>query len=104
MAAAGSNRFKTSGSGETIMKNVAAFTAAMLVGLSLAVPSARSAGAAPCEDMLKQLRTAVDAAKLSDADAAKVKDLEDKGIERCNADDDKRADAFFDQAMKIVSK
>ena len=54
--------------------------------------------------MLQQLRTAVDAAKLGDADAAKVKELEDKGIERCNADDDKRADDFFDQAMKIVSK
>jgi hypothetical protein len=86
------------------MKNFAAFTAAAIVGFSLAAPAAWSAKAVPCEDMLKQLRTAVDAAKLSDADAAKVKELEDKGIERCNADDDKRADDFFDQAMKIVSK
>jgi len=86
------------------MKNFAAFTAVIIVGLSLAAPAAWSAKAALCEDMLKQLRTAVDAAKLSDADAAMVKELEDKGIERCNADDDKRADDFFDQAMKIVSK
>jgi len=86
------------------MKNLAVFTAVAVVCLSLAAPSAWSAKAAPCEDMLKQLRTAVDAAKLSDTDAAKVKELEDKGIERCNADDDKRADDFFDQAMKIVSK
>jgi len=27
-----------------------------------------------------------------------------KGIERCNADDDKRADDFFAQAMAIMGK
>ena len=86
------------------MKNLAAFTAVAITGLSLAAPSAWSAKAVPCEEMLKQLRTAVDAGKLNDADATKVKVLEDKGIERCNADDDKRADDFFDQAMKIVGK
>ena len=86
------------------MKSLAASTAVTVFCLSLAAPSAWSAQAVPCEDMLKQLRTAVDAAKLNDTDAAKVKELEDKGIERCNADDDKRADDFFDQAMKIVSK
>ena len=86
------------------MKTPIAFATLATVCLSLAAPSAMSAQHVPCEDMLKQLRAAVDAAKLSDADAAKVKELEDKGIERCNADDDKRADDFFGQAMKIVSK
>ena len=86
------------------MQNLATLTAAAVLGLSLAGSSAWSAQPVPCEDALKQLRAAVDAAKLGDADAAKVKELEDKGIERCNADDDKRADDFFDQAMKIVSK
>jgi hypothetical protein len=86
------------------MKNLAAVTAIAVVCLLPAAPSAWSAQPAPCEEMLKQLRAAVDAAKLSDDDAANVKALEDKGIERCNADDDKRADDFFGQAMKIVSK
>lgn len=86
------------------MKLIAVTTLSMLAGLGLAAQPARSASAVPCEDMLKELRGAVDAAKLGDADAAKVKELEDKGIERCNADDDKRADDFFGQAMKIVSK
>jgi hypothetical protein len=87
------------------MKQFATITAAgtILAGV-VATPLAWSAQAVPCENMLKDLRAAVDAAKLSDADAAKVKELEDKGIERCNADDDKRADDFFSQAMKIVSK
>ena len=61
------------------MKNLAAFTAVAVACLSFAAPSARSAQTVPCEDMLQQLRTAVDAAKLSDADATKVKELEDKG-------------------------
>jgi hypothetical protein len=34
----------------------------------------------------------------------KVADLETKGIERCNADDDKRADGFFADALKIMGK
>jgi len=54
--------------------------------------------------MLKDLRAALQTAKPSDADAAKIKELEDKGIERCNADDDARADQFFAQALKILGK
>lgn len=75
-----------------------------LVAFGLAAQPVRAAQVVPCESMLKDLRAAVAAAKLGDSDAAKVKDLEDKGIERCNADDDKRADDFFGQAMKIVKK
>ena len=69
---------------------------------ALAVPA--RAAPAPCEDMLKQLRAVLATATPNDADKAAIADLQAKGIERCNADDDKRADAFFDQAMKIVSK
>ncbi|UDL87426.1 hypothetical protein LGH82_19780 [Mesorhizobium sp. PAMC28654] len=58
----------------------------------------------PCEDALKALRAAEATAKLDVADKAKVSDLETKGIERCNADDDKRADDFFAQAMKVMGK
>jgi hypothetical protein len=58
----------------------------------------------PCEKMLSDLRAAVKSAKLGEADQAKVADLESKGIERCNADDDARADTFFAEALKILGK
>ncbi|WP_136621197.1 MULTISPECIES: hypothetical protein [Mesorhizobium] len=62
------------------------------------------AATAPCEETLKTLRAAEAAATLSAADKTKVSELETKGIERCNADDDKRADDFFAQAMKVMGK
>ena len=59
----------------------------------------------PCENALANLRSAVGAATaLSDADKTQIQALQDKGIERCNADDDARADDFFAQAMKILGK
>jgi hypothetical protein len=76
-----------------------------LGALAVAGPvSAVFAATAPCEDTLKTLRAAEAAATLSDADKTKVSELETKGIERCNADDDKRADEFFAQAMKVMGK
>ncbi len=87
------------------MRKLVVLTAfSAVVAAALAAQPARFTGSVPCEDMLSDLRAAVEAARLSDADAAKVKDLEDKGIERCNADDDKRADEFFAQAMQILGK
>lgn len=68
------------------------------------LPFHAMAATVPCEDMLKDLRATEAAAKLSDADKATVTELENKGVERCNADDDKRADDFFAQAMKIMGK
>lgn len=66
--------------------------------------STANAATVPCEDMLRQLRDAEKTATLGEADKAKVGELESKGIERCNADDDKRADKFFEDALKIVAK
>jgi hypothetical protein len=66
--------------------------------------SAAHAATVPCEDALKDLRVKMESAKLGDADMKSVKDLEAKGVERCNADDDKRADGFFDDAVKILGK
>ena len=77
---------------------VAAFVLFAALGY-LALP-ARPAPVA-CEDMLKDLRAAVAAATLDPAVKQQVQDLEQKGIERCNADDDKRADDFFAQAMQL---
>lgn len=72
--------------------------------VTIAASAAQAAGPAPCEDMLKEVRATAMATKLSDADRAKVTALQDKGIERCNADDDKRADDFFSQALKLMGK
>ncbi|MGL4967374.1 MAG: hypothetical protein ACRC67_39505 [Inquilinus sp.] len=69
---------------------------------ALAVPA--RAAPVPCEDMLKQLRAALATATPNDADKAAVTDLQPKGIERYTADDDKRADDFFAQALKILGK
>ena len=81
--------------------------AAIVVAAAAIIPGAfhsASAGSVPCEDLLKDLRAAEQGAQISAGDAAKVKELEDKGIERCNADDDARADEFFTQALKILGK
>ncbi|MDB5203953.1 MAG: hypothetical protein JWQ27_3362 [Ferruginibacter sp.] len=57
----------------------------------------------PCEDMLAKYRAVQpNAASLDDATKAKVVELEAKGLERCNADDDKRADDFFGQAIQLI--
>ena len=74
---------------------------AVLAGTGGAVANAATV---PCENVLKQLRDAEKTATLGDADKAKVAELENKGIERCNADDDKRADKFFEDALGIVAK
>ena len=58
----------------------------------------------PCEKMLADLRAALQASHPSDADAAKIKELQEKGIERCTADDDKHANEFFGQALKLLGK
>lgn len=79
--------------------------ATTMLALSLSIgANAAAAAVIPCEDLLKQLREAEKAASLNAADKTKVEELKSKGIERCNADDDKRADSFFDEALKIVSK
>lgn len=86
------------------MRNIilaGAFAAIAWVG-GLAAPA--HAAVVPCEDMLRDLRAAIAEAKLSGADAQKVAELESKGVERCNADDDKRADDFFAEALKIMGK
>ncbi|MBB6409710.1 hypothetical protein [Mesorhizobium sangaii] len=82
------------------------FALAIALGtLAVSCPaSSVFAATAPCEGTLKTLRAAEAAATLSASDKARVSELETKGIERCNADDDKRADEFFAQAMKVMGK
>jgi hypothetical protein len=82
------------------------FAALLATALSVGgfASSTYGAGIVPCEDMLKDVRATAKSAKLSDADMKKVTDLETKGVERCNADDDKRADGFLADALKIMGK
>lgn len=65
---------------------------------------ANAAAAVPCEDILVTLNDALAKAKLSDADMKTVTDLKAKGEERCTAEDDRRADGFFNNALAIVTK
>ena len=76
--------------------------ASVIALAALATPAA--ADEVPCEKLLADLRAALQDAHPGDADAAKIKELEDKGIERCNADDDKHADELFAQALAILGK
>jgi hypothetical protein len=68
------------------------------------MPTAVFAAPVPCEDMLREVKSALSAAKLTDTDKTKVADLENKGVERCKADDDARADAFFTQALALMGR
>lgn len=54
----------------------------------------------PCEVALKTLRDA--AAGKSPSDQSKYDEALNKGLERCNADDDKRADTFFATAFGLL--
>lgn len=78
----------------------------MIAVLFVALPfsAGHSATPAPCEKMLNDVRAALGAAKLGDAEKAKVADLQNKGIERCKADDDAHADEFFAAALKAMGK
>ena len=57
--------------------------------------------ALPCEEMLAQIKAAV--ATVTDPQIkTKVADFQSKGTERCNADDDAHADAFFAQGLALT--
>lgn len=54
--------------------------------------------ALPCEDLVGQLRDTLSGTAPSPA----VADLQSKALERCNADDDTRADAFAARALSQI--
>ncbi|WP_320202020.1 hypothetical protein RMR16_023615 (plasmid) [Agrobacterium sp. rho-13.3] len=84
-------------------KLIAATILTAIIGAGVVSTYANAANV-PCEEMLKDMRAAKTTAKLSDADMAKVNELETKAVERCNADDDVRSDQFLTDAMKIMGK
>ena len=70
-----------------------------------ALPMTTNAAAVrPCEDVLKEMRATKTSANLTPDNKSKIDALEAKAIERCNADDDKRADAFLQDAMKLMGE
>jgi surface antigen len=83
---------------------VAAVILNSLVAAGLVVASHPANATVPCEEMLKSMRALKATAHLSVDDKQKADDLETKAVERCNADDDTRSDAFLTEAMKILGK
>ena len=59
--------------------------------------------ALPCEVMLKDVAAGLATTMLAAADKATATDFQTKALERCNADDDARADAFSAQALAILT-
>jgi hypothetical protein len=57
----------------------------------------------PCEDMLGQARDGLPSVAADAAKTAAVTDLITKATERCNADDDRNADAFSAQALAALA-
>ncbi|MDQ0332759.1 MULTISPECIES: hypothetical protein [Phyllobacteriaceae] len=89
--------------GVYLMKKLVLIAALGAAAVASAQFAARAAET-PCEDSLKALRAAEAATKVKADVKPKLDELETKGIERCKADDDKRANDFFGQAMKLLGK
>jgi hypothetical protein len=78
-------------------------SALAVIGL-ISSPCTAFAGAIPCETMLQKLRSVQRSASLDDPKRNAVVELIMKGLERCTADDDRAADQFFSQALKLMQK
>lgn len=57
----------------------------------------------PCEAMLQDVAAGLSSTAISAADKVAVAEFQTKGVERCNADDDARADGFSAQALAILA-
>jgi hypothetical protein len=86
------------------MKMRKLITASCCAFIACAPWTAVLAGPVPCEQMLNDVKSALASAKLNDADKVKVADLQKRGIERCKADADARADELFKQALALMGK
>jgi len=56
-----------------------------------------------CEAMLNAVRDGIGAGRAGAADRSKITDLQSRATERCNADDDRRADAFSAEALALMT-
>ena len=78
----------------------ATVTPTMVSGISVTDANGR---ALPCEDMLTSLATALAQTQVPAATKTAATDLQTKALERCNADDDARADGFSAQALALLA-
>jgi len=69
----------------------------MLAGIAV---TDQTGHALPCEEMIKSVSDHLGGTQPPQA----VADLQTKALERCNADDDSRADAFSAQALALLTK
>jgi hypothetical protein len=60
--------------------------------------------AIPCEEMLKSLSAVIAEGKIAATDQAKAAELQLKATERCNADDDKRANDLSAQGLALAAQ
>jgi hypothetical protein len=58
----------------------------------------------PCEDMIKQLKSAAASQDLSGSVKTQADGFLAKALERCNADDDTRADDFAAQGLAVTAQ
>ncbi len=72
-------------------------------GLATSATTDANGHALPCETLLQELRDLSASATLTDDERGAIEALQAQGIERCNADDDAHADAFFATAIALVS-
>lgn len=84
-----------------IATSAAPVDAVLVAGIAVTDANGR---ALPCEVMLKSVADGLASAKLSEADHAAAVGFQTKALERCNADDDQRADGFSAQALALVTK
>ena len=57
-----------------------------------------------CEAMIDALRAAIEGGRIARADMAAAGDFQSKATERCNADDDTRADEFSAQGLALAGR
>jgi len=55
-----------------------------------------------CEMLLEALGAAIDGGKVAQTNMAAARDFQSKAVERCNADDDARADEFSAQGLALA--
>lgn len=86
------------------MSHVSRTALAALSLASVVFASQATAATQPCEDAIQEFRVAKTSASVSAEVMKRVDELESKAVERCNADDDKRADQFVGEATKLLAK
>lgn len=80
------------------------FIISAIAGAAVTASFSAAFAAPSCEDSMKTMEESLKKVKLSDADMKTVMDLKAKATERCTAEDDRRAEGFIADAMKIITK